>query len=184
MKDPRHQSSICFSPIKNSSVALSNKWGAEPTVHVTLGGALLKQSWLTLFMPDSNQKQSRGCHDGNKTRTTRLVSALALALLRWWQSLPEGHQRRGYKALWARLAYSDSAACSSFFQQVRMLSSPSLSSTTLNRTAGLWLHRDSVIWAATGLRSQPCTHTLSGRRTHQHEGRQRDPPTNTNIMGM
>lgn len=58
-------------------------------------------------------------------------------------------------------------ACSSSFEQVRVLGSPSLSSAALNRAAGLWLHRDSVIWAATGLRSQPCTHSLSGQRTHQ-----------------
>lgn len=55
---------------------------------------------------------------------------------------------------------------------------------TLNRTTGLWLCRDSVIWVTTGLPSQPCTHTLSRQHTHQHEHRQRNMRSSTNITGI
>lgn len=54
----------------------------------------------------------------------------------------------------------------------------------LNRTTGLWLRRDSVIWVTMGLPLQPCTHTLSRQRTHQHEHRQRNMRSSTNITGI
>lgn len=60
-----------------------------------------------------------------------------------------------------------------FFSKVRVLGSPGLSSDGLvNRTTGLWLHRDSVIWATTGLPQPPSTHThtLSGQHTNISRG--------------
>lgn len=56
-----------------------------------------------------------------------------------------------------------------------MLGSARVSSTTLNRTAGLWLLRDSVIWVATGGVSI---------RVHQHELRQRTMRSSANIVAV
>lgn len=108
-----------------------------------------------LFTPDSNQEDFTTAIKPRQHPLLVCAAAPALLLLahKWAVELsypPEGRRRGGNKPLLARLACSDSPVCPPFFAEIRMLGSTRDSSAVLNRTAGLWLLRDSVIWVATG----------------------------------
>lgn len=103
-------------------MAAPNNGGAEPSVYVLLGEMLFYVS---------NQE---GAIMAVKQHTQPfLVSASASALL----------FHKMHKPLLASLAH--------MIAQLRALGTVSVSSTVLNRTAGLWLSRDSVIWNTTRL---------------------------------